>query len=210
MLEESQERRAWFRAHVLPLEGELLRYAARIAPAEIDPEDLLQEAFLRVMSSNWREVRTPGAVLRTIMRNYVYDLLRRRGLVPFRQLNDIDLNELRNFEPDPEATLCSSQELRLLTGIVAGLPDSCRQIFILRKFNELPMKAIAEQLGLTVSTVEKHLSRALRLCSEGLARAEGERSSERKDDGARKARLEPDKVGSGRVGRSPIRAAFPG
>jgi DNA-directed RNA polymerase specialized sigma24 family protein len=52
--------------------------------------------------------------------------------------------------------------------------------------------AIAKQLGLSVSTVEKHLVKALRLCSEGLARREGPHSGWQTHVRSRKDKRRPE------------------
>lgn len=63
-------------------------------------------------------------------------------------------------QPAPyEATELSSQ-------IKAGinlLPEKCREAFILSHFDELNYKAVAERMGISVKTVEKHVSKALHI-----------------------------------------------
>jgi RNA polymerase sigma-70 factor (ECF subfamily) len=49
------------------------------------------------------------------------------------------------------------------------LPDQCRAIFQLSRFGELKYREIAEQLGLSVKTVEAQMSKALKLLREKLA-----------------------------------------
>lgn len=73
--------------------------------------------------------------------------------------------------PGPEVTLLARDELKLLLKIIAELSPQCQRVFTLRKVYGLPPSAIAEQLGLSISTVEKHLVKALRLCTERYARS---------------------------------------
>ena len=49
------------------------------------------------------------------------------------------------------------------------LPDQCRAIFQLSRFGELKYREIAEQLGLSIKTVEAQMSKALKLLRQKLA-----------------------------------------
>lgn len=46
---------------------------------------------------------------------------------------------------------------------IAGLPDKCRQAFMLSHYYSLSYKAIALEMGISVKTVEKHVSKALQV-----------------------------------------------
>ena len=47
---------------------------------------------------------------------------------------------------------------------VAELAPQCRQVYLLRKVHGLSHKEIAVHLGIAVSTVEKHLMKAIEQC----------------------------------------------
>ena len=59
--------------------------------------------------------------------------------------------------------------MQMLLRAVNGLPPKCRDVFVLRMIEGLSQREIAERLGITVSTVEKHLARGLRHCKDSLA-----------------------------------------
>lgn len=46
------------------------------------------------------------------------------------------------------------------------VPERSREVFILHRYNELKYKDIAEMLNISVKTVEKHMSKALKLLRE--------------------------------------------
>lgn len=171
--EEAAARRAWFRQQVLPLEPQLRQYVRRILPAGTEVDDVVHETFIRVISlAGWRQVKTPIAFLKTVARNLVNDLLRHRNVIPIHYLADMETTNVSDEMANPERTVVGRDELRYLAELVERLPPQCRKVFTLRKVHGLPNEAIAKQLGLTVSTIEKHLVKALRICSEGLARRE--------------------------------------
>jgi len=47
--------------------------------------------------------------------------------------------------------------LRSVIEAIEKLPRQCRQVFIMRKIEDIPPREIAKQLGLTIGTVEQHL-----------------------------------------------------
>lgn len=170
--DDDQSRRRWFREEVLPLEPELRAYARRfVVPGEADVEDLVHEVFVRAIATqNWREVQHPRVFAMRILRNLAYDALRRRKIVAIDTVADLEALGIIDGQPGPEAALASREELKELQALVEGLPTMCRRVFTLRKVYDLSPAEIAEQLGISVSTVEKHLAKGLRICAEKLAR----------------------------------------
>ena len=171
---DNEARRAWFSGNVLPLEGELRSYAKRFQRgADGEADDLVNETFARLISyDGWRELDSPSAFAHRILRNIALDAVRRSKIVSIRAVASFDELGLVDEAPNPEAVAVSRDELRRLMRIVAELPPQARRVFNLKRVYEMSTADIAEQLGLSVSTVEKHLTRALRICSERLGRGE--------------------------------------
>lgn len=177
--EEDAARRAWFRTQILPLEHKLRGYVRRIAPPGADVDDLVHDTLVRAISaSNWRQVSSPSAFLTTTARNLVYDMLRRRRVVSLDYVAELEAADLRDEQPDAEAVLIGREELQSLARLVATLPPQCQRVFTLRKIYDLSPNQIAARLGISVSTMEKHLVKAVRICSEGLARRDCGQSKE--------------------------------
>jgi len=61
----------------------------------------------------------------------------------------------------PFTLLVSEEFEKELDHAIEGLPDQCRKIFCLSRFENLSYAEIAEKLGLTVSTVKTQMSRAM-------------------------------------------------
>lgn len=57
---------------------------------------------------------------------------------------------------------------RIRTGI-DSLPEKCRQAFMMNHYGSLSYKAIAHEMGISVKTVEKHISKALQLLRKELS-----------------------------------------
>ncbi len=52
---------------------------------------------------------------------------------------------------------------------IEKLPEKCKDIFIMNRFDELKYREIAEKLGVSVKTVEAQMTKALKLLREQLA-----------------------------------------
>jgi RNA polymerase sigma factor (sigma-70 family) len=168
---EQEARRAWFRREILPLEPELRGYIRRLTRDGAVVEDLLHDTFARIIAAeSWREIDSPAGFAIRTARNVVYDSLRRQKIVAIDFVADVGAFGLADEGADPEATLVARDELRRLRAIVEALPTQQRRVFTLRKIYGMSPQAIADRLGLSVSTVEKHLVKAVRLCAEALAR----------------------------------------
>jgi RNA polymerase sigma-70 factor (ECF subfamily) len=164
------ERLIWFKNVILPHQGALRAQLRRIAPARLDVDDLVSETLARVWGArDWTRITAGKAYLFSIARNMLIDEARRETVVSFDQFADFD--SLRS-EHSPEPQLDARDALRQIEKIVAGLPEQARRVFVLRRIHGFSMNEIADQMGLSVSTVEKHLANALSLVAKALAEIE--------------------------------------
>ncbi len=139
----------------------LLRYLSRRVGIQ-DAPDLLQETYLRVFRHAEREIiAEPEALLRTTASNLVKDHLRRRKT----ERKYLDFERDAGNEPAqnawPDAGLEAEARLKLLVQAVQQLPPRCRQVFMMRRFEDLHQEEIARRLGISRNMVEKHLRLAL-------------------------------------------------
>jgi len=153
------------------MEPELRAYIRRLTRDPAMAEDLLHDTFARIIAADsWREIDSPAGFAIRTARNVVYDALRRQKVVAIEFVADVGAFGLADAAADPEQTLVARDELKRLRAIVEALPTQQRRVFTLRKVYALPPAEIAERLGLSVSTVEKHLVKAVRACADALAR----------------------------------------
>lgn len=69
---------------------------------------------------------------------------------------------------NPERILQSQQRIAQLQLALAELPLDCRTVFLLHGMEGLKYAEIAERMGISVSMVGRHLTRALAHCSQRL------------------------------------------
>ena len=151
----------WFNAHVLPHGDRLRAWLAARFPAVPDHEDIIQDAFSRVLRQRERgEVRSAKALLFAAARNLALDRLRHRHAFPEIAITDSGEADVLEETPDAAAALNHRQELAILTEAVRALPDRCRQVVMLRHLEGLSYKEIAAQLGITTGGSKSQLFKA--------------------------------------------------
>lgn len=154
----------WFVDHLLPHAEAYRRQARRWA---IDPdavEDIVQEAYTRVISHvGWRTLLSPRAYMLLVVRNIAIDRLRRARAIPFDRADDGALIEMHDEAPNAFEQLAAQGELARVRAAIAALPPQCRRVVEMRRLEDRSPREIAEALGISVSTVEKHLAKGVRL-----------------------------------------------
>ncbi|MBI5771351.1 MAG: RNA polymerase sigma factor [Verrucomicrobia bacterium] len=156
----------WFAGQVLPHGPKLHAWLLSRFPTLSDHDDLVQEAFARVLRQRERgAVQSAKALLFAAARNLALDALRRRGVAPTIAITDFGESCVLEATPDAAATLNHQQELAILTEAVRALPERCRQVVMLRHLEGLSHKEIAAQLGISVETVKVQLAKGLRRCA---------------------------------------------
>ncbi len=163
------DRNAWFAKEVLVHERALRGYLRRFSVEPPDMQDAVQEIYARVLSLSdgaCASVQNWHAFLFTTARNIALDRLRRRRVVSLDALAEIDSIHVIDERPTACEELSVRQELAMLADTIASLPERCRQVLTLRKLYGLSQREIASRLGISESTVEKHVSTGVRLCTE--------------------------------------------
>lgn len=155
---------AWFKREILIHEEMLVRFLARVWPRNDEIADIRQEAYARVYeAASKARPREPKAFLFATARHLMADRVRRERIVSIRAGGDTDfLNVLVN-ELSPERETEAHEELQRLARALDRLSAKCREVVWLRRVKELSQKEVANRLGLSEKTVEKHLRTGARL-----------------------------------------------
>lgn len=141
-----------------------------------EPDDILQEAYLRVLQAHQKgPMQSPKAFLFAVARNLALDQVRRRQAAGESDLARVDELNLLDETADVSETVARNQELELLTQAIQSLPDRCRRIFTLRKVYGLSQGDIAQKLAVSEHTVSAQLTIGLHKCAEYMRRCRQER-----------------------------------
>lgn len=139
----------------------LLRFLERRGPAG-QAADIVQRLFARLAArgaGSQPAIDQPDAYLRQAARNLVRDDARSAE----RQSAHLHLclDEVSLAAPDPVVVLEARDMLKRLEAVVARLDPRTREIFLAHRIDGYSYGEIAFRTGLSVKTVEKHMSRAI-------------------------------------------------
>jgi RNA polymerase sigma-70 factor (ECF subfamily) len=155
-LSSCESNSAWFAAHVQPHEAMLRAWLRSRFPTENDVEDIIQEAYARVLEARaTTAIASPKAFVFATARNIVLGRLRRQRAVSGENgLTEFEIEHVLDESADVPQAVARAQELEMLTQAIQSLPARCRQVLTLRKIYGLSQKEVAAQLGISENTVE--------------------------------------------------------
>lgn len=149
--------------------------AARLGSSE-EAEDLLQELYLKAQFADPGEVREPAAYLFRMALNLARDHRRERTRAKKREADWADSQttisgtEAIADAPSAEAATAAKQRIAAIKSVLGELSPQCRRVFTLHKFEGLSHQEITQKIGISRSTVEKHMHTALKHLVERLER----------------------------------------
>ena len=139
----------------------LHRYIRRFVHSSETAKEIVQEAFLRTYRER-ESVTTLRAFLFSTARNLAANEFRHRKTVERGTLASFHESRVDAESESLESGLLRDERNQLVQEAINRLPPQCRAAFTLRVFHEYSYKEVADHLGISVKTVEKHISRAMR------------------------------------------------
>lgn len=133
-----------------------------------DAEEVVQQLFL-----NFWEKRQQLTIT-VSLKSYLYRAVHNACLNKIKQAKVRQLyaeEHIKTTEPGYEHTSQSLFKTELENQIhkaINTLPEQCRLVFKLSRFEEMKYAEIAEHLGISIKTVENHMGKALRIMREQL------------------------------------------
>ncbi len=138
----------------------LYRAALRILEDEALAKDVVQEAFISLF-----EKATNNTIEN--VQAYLYQSVKYLCFMQLRsgKISDKHLKQINTIVAANEVELeLDARELQsVLDESIASLPEKCREVFYLSRFESLPNKKIAERLNISHKTVENHITKALKV-----------------------------------------------
>ncbi len=153
-----------FRTYYQPL----CSYAYTFVQDKDEAEEIVQSTFI----SLWEKKET--LEIRTAVRPYLYAMVRNACLNVLKHEKvkkehaavQLAMGE-RSSDSVARMVMASELETRIYEAMDT-LPEQCRLVFKLSRFEELKYSEIAEHLNISIKTVENHMGKALKLMREQL------------------------------------------
>ncbi len=140
----------------------LVRRLARIVGSEPAAEDVAQSLYLQVQRvEDDPPIVNARSFLFRLASNMAIDHLRSEQRQVKVQAEAHALLWAEFETPDPEQIASANSDLARVLKAAATLLEPTRSIFRMHRFDGLRQSEVAERFGVSVTTVEKHVRRAL-------------------------------------------------
>ncbi len=167
----------------------LEKYLTQKLGSPEDAAEISQEAFLRLHRLHEPEkLDNARAFLFQVATNLAIDQLRRRTLyqrflnIEKEQMDEADPTDVNAMAVSPEKILGAREKLNAIYQAVDELPFTIKQAFLLHRRNGMSYAAIAQELHVSVSSVEKYMLQALKHCRDRLSAYYPDAEDEKKPD----------------------------
>ena len=165
-----QQKSDWLGRHIMPHEPMLRLWLKSRELRGLEIEDIVQDTYTRILSlPSFDHITSPRTYAFQVASSVMMDHLRRLKIVSIDAVADVDaLGEMAE-DPSPEQVTVARDELKRLARDIAALPSRVAEVFRLRRIEGLSQRDTAIRLGLSESTVEKHMARGTVLMAEWFA-----------------------------------------
>ena len=146
-----------FKAYCQPL----VDFGRRFVLDKATAESLVQDVFLKIWQNRQTldPTRNIKSYLFTAVRNAALRHLRDAGV---KQRNEETVRAMHAPVTTPEQELTGKDLDESIQQAIAALPEKCRAIFRMNRFDKLTYAEIAEVQNISVKTVETQMGRALK------------------------------------------------
>ncbi len=147
------------------------KYLCLVVYRMISDRNLAEDIVQEVMHDFWKKHK--NIQIKTSIKAYLHRSTINKTLNHIRDKKIIfeeeeQLSAVKSKEADIDQLISAKELQKSINEAIKALPERCRIIFSLSRYEELSYKEIAEKLEISVKTVENQISKALRILRKAL------------------------------------------
>ena len=165
---ESPEKQELLKSYFVNYSPRLTNYAVRFVTSRETAQDIVQDCFMHL----WEKMEqfdfiTIKALLFTMVRNRCLNYLKHKDVVNLytgRYFHEVEGEERiyhYDFDLGPGKLPLYEELEKQLQIAVDSLPEKCRKVFVMSRFDGFKNREIALKLNISTTAVEKHIRKAL-------------------------------------------------
>jgi RNA polymerase sigma-70 factor (ECF subfamily) len=143
----------------------LFYYALKFVDQEV-AKDVVQDVFFKLWENkNLKITSSLSGLLFSMARNKCLQHLEKEKVRSRYQesvVSRMHEDEIL-FYSSGSSSLIERELQTQLEQAIEGLPEKCREVFVMSRFQDKMNKEIAAELGISIKMVEKHISKALKI-----------------------------------------------
>ncbi|MFK1774232.1 RNA polymerase sigma-70 factor [Bacteroides fragilis] len=137
-------------------------FAWKLLKSEEDAEDIAQDIFAKLWTNPeiWENQETWNSYIYTMVRNHIYNFLKHKSIRQTYQ-EQCTKEEPAISETDIHDQLYAKESELLIKLTIANMPEQRRKIFRMSRTQEKSNQEIADELDISIRTIERHIYLAL-------------------------------------------------
>ena len=142
----------------------MMKFSLKILGNEDDAREVVQQVFINLWD------RREETDLTRSLKSYLFTAVHNRSLNVIRDRKKFSGEEVpeQTVQWDVSEQIEAMELEQRIMESLESLPEKCRQIFEMNRFEGLKYQEIASQLNISVKTVENQMSKALKLLRDKL------------------------------------------
>ena len=160
-LDEQQRKRKFEQFFILTF-PKVKAFAWKILKSEEDAEDVAQDIFVKLWDNPnlWEDKDALDSYIYTMVRNHIYNFLKHKSVEFNYQEKVVQEGTITN-DFDIHDNLYAKELQLLIKLTLDNMPEQRRKIFVMSRQRGMSNQEIADNLQLSIRTVERHIYLAL-------------------------------------------------
>jgi RNA polymerase sigma-70 factor (ECF subfamily) len=145
----------------------LYKFTIRIVTDKQEAENIVQDLFVRF----W--IKRAEIYISSSIKSYLFTAARNSALNYIKRERRLTLLEDHSDIPgkvmhSPDSELDKDETVAAVRKAISKLPEKCRQIYLMKKYDDLSYNEISEILGISVNTIKTQMKRAIKSLTRNL------------------------------------------